>query len=107
MSKFISIALFSFSVSKYDFYVDSLLDEMGPQGLTTTLITGVFKEGNFFFSLFFERIKKKYFVGVPVDFKVKITDYDEKVTFFEEEIKKAEIPKELKSKERLVTPSVK
>ena len=76
---------FHLAISKYDFYFDSVFDEISPNGISSRIIFGVFKE------------------GVPVDCKIIITDAEEKTVFFEELVKKKEIPVEILKKERVIT----
>lgn len=75
------------SLSKYDVYFDSILEEVGPNGLSSKIIFVVTKEGK------------------PIDCKVKIMSLNEKVVLFEELVKKKEIPIEISKKERIITCS--
>jgi hypothetical protein len=87
MSKQGPLDSLTLTLSKYDFYFDSCLEEITPNGICSRIVFAVFKN------------------AIPIDCKITISDVHEKKIYFEEFVKKKDIPKEIQRNERVTTAS--
>eukprot|EP01091_Cochliopodium_minus_P012220 TRINITY_DN365_c0_g1_i3.p1 TRINITY_DN365_c0_g1~~TRINITY_DN365_c0_g1_i3.p1 ORF type:complete len:945 (-),score=277.90 TRINITY_DN365_c0_g1_i3:100-2934(-) len=88
LSSVVLITGISVSIGRYDFFLDSLKDEINSEGISTKLIFAALKD------------------GVPIDCKIKIKDLNEKVIYHEEVVKKKQLPKEFLGKDKVILRSV-